>query len=338
MTAVLTTRTAKTNDSTPVLFQAAFADLLGDGTKLAVAHALFNTLGALIDPASKQDIAAVLSALAGTLAISAAALPLPAGAATDAKLEAVRALLAAPLTITPQRAESLWTDDSGSYFVRVDLGGTISWADLSGNTASAPGTGSRPAAGATVLLSRSSFQATAAATGYGTGDYLDHFVTTDPASGAVLGNFWLNLTTGAKLVSAPASGNISPVAPLPTGAATAAGVAAVVAALGVPLSIANVSSVTYNTVAASVAAQVLGNTGAAGDYLGELLVVPASTSPGPISIQDGSGTTITVFAGGSNSISNLVPFGIPLGVKSKSGAWKVTTGAGLSVVATGNFT
>ena len=86
-------------------------------------------------------------------------------------------------------------------------------------------------AGAAVLLSRSLFQAMAGATGYSAGDYLDHVVTADPASGAVLGIFWVNLSAGAKLALAPASGNISPAAPLPTGAATAPAQATVSAGL-----------------------------------------------------------------------------------------------------------
>jgi hypothetical protein len=45
-----------------------------------------------------------------------------------------------------------------------------------------------------------------------------------------------------------------------------------------------------------------------------------------------------VFAGGSSSVSNLVPFFIPLGMLSVSGAWKVTTGADVSVIGIGNFT
>ena len=131
--------------------------------------------------------------------------------------------------------------------------------------------------------------------------------------------------------------------PLPTGAATAAGVAALVTALGSPVQAGatvpvRVAAVGYATVAASASAQVLGTTGAIGDYLAELLVVPTSTSPGAISVQDGTGTTLSVFVGGSSSISNLVPFTIPLGIASKIGAWKVTTGSGLAVVATGTFT
>lgn len=94
----------------------------------------------------------------------------------------------------------------------------------------------------------------------------------------------------------------------------------------------------YETVAASQTDQALGATGAAGDYLSGLLVVPATTSPGAVSIKDGAGSAITVFTGGATSVSNLVPFFIPLGLVSLSGAWKVTTGANASVIGVGDFT
>jgi len=94
----------------------------------------------------------------------------------------------------------------------------------------------------------------------------------------------------------------------------------------------------YETVAASATDQVLGATGATGDYLSGLLVIPATTSPGAVSIKDGSGSAITVFTGGATSVSNLVPFFVPLGIKSASGAWKVTTGANVSVIGVGDFT
>lgn len=93
----------------------------------------------------------------------------------------------------------------------------------------------------------------------------------------------------------------------------------------------------YETVAASQTAQVLGPTGATGDYLAGILVIPATTSPGNVLILDNA-TSITVFAGGASSVSNLVPFMIPLGIFSVSGAWKVTTGANVSVIGIGNFT
>lgn len=93
----------------------------------------------------------------------------------------------------------------------------------------------------------------------------------------------------------------------------------------------------YETVAASQTEQVLGTTGAEGDELVHLLAVPASTSPGAIAIIDGA-ASITVFAGGPDSLSNLVPFNIFLNLKAKTGPWKITTGADLSVIAAGNFT
>jgi hypothetical protein len=93
----------------------------------------------------------------------------------------------------------------------------------------------------------------------------------------------------------------------------------------------------YETVAASQSDQALGATGAAGDDLDGLLVVPATTSPGAVSIKDGGGSAITVFPGGATSVVDLKPFFIPLRLRSLAGAWKVTTGANVSVVAVGNF-
>lgn len=93
----------------------------------------------------------------------------------------------------------------------------------------------------------------------------------------------------------------------------------------------------YETVAASQTAQVLGPTGATGDYISGILVVPASTSPGNVLLLDNA-TSITVFAGGASSLSNLVPFFIPLGMISVSGAWKITTGASVSCIGIGDFT
>jgi hypothetical protein len=95
---------------------------------------------------------------------------------------------------------------------------------------------------------------------------------------------------------------------------------------------------TYNTVAASQTAQALtgGGGGATGDYLSHCTVLPTSTSPGVVTIKDNS-TTIYAFPGGSSSISNLVPFTIPVGAKSVSGAWTVTTGANLTAVCVGKF-
>lgn len=93
----------------------------------------------------------------------------------------------------------------------------------------------------------------------------------------------------------------------------------------------------YETVAASQTDQALGGTGATGDYLSAVLIVPATTSPGTVSIKDGSGSAITIFTGGASSVSNLVPFLVPLGLLSTGGAWKITTGANVSVIGIGSF-
>lgn len=104
--------------------------------------------------------------------------------------------------------ETLWTDDSGAYFIRVDTGTAISWKDVSGNPVSAPAAGARPAAGTTAIADRTSYQATASGTGYSTGDLIDKYTILDPGTGVVIGSFWLNATASLKLGSAPPSGNL----------------------------------------------------------------------------------------------------------------------------------
>jgi hypothetical protein len=94
----------------------------------------------------------------------------------------------------------------------------------------------------------------------------------------------------------------------------------------------------YEAVAASQTDQVLGADGAIGDVLSSMLVTPATTSPGAISIKDGGGSSMTIFAGGSSSVADLKPFTIFINLTSVNGAWKVTTGTNVSLVASGDFT
>jgi hypothetical protein len=93
----------------------------------------------------------------------------------------------------------------------------------------------------------------------------------------------------------------------------------------------------YETVAASQTAQVLGATGGTGDIIAGILVIPATTSPGNVLLLDNA-TSITVFTGGASSVLTLHPFYIPLGMRSVSGAWKITTGANVSCIGIGDFT
>ena len=92
----------------------------------------------------------------------------------------------------------------------------------------------------------------------------------------------------------------------------------------------------YEEVAASQTAQQLGPVGALGDVLQRLVVAVTAAATSTVSIIDG------------NVSMAIVPANTPVGVYSiKIGArakvtttpgWKITTGAGVSVVAVGRFT
>lgn len=90
----------------------------------------------------------------------------------------------------------------------------------------------------------------------------------------------------------------------------------------------------YEAVAASQTAQVLGVNGEKGDYLDHVLVLVATAATGTVSILDG-GTTIAVFPNSPGG--GIGSYDIPIKAKSVNGAWKITTGAGSSVLATGKF-
>lgn len=91
----------------------------------------------------------------------------------------------------------------------------------------------------------------------------------------------------------------------------------------------------YEAVAASQTAQVLGSTGAIGDYLARLIIFPATTAPGAVTLLDNA-TTVFAYAGGS--AATVEPITIDLGIDSVSGAFKITTGASVSALAIGTFT
>ena len=94
----------------------------------------------------------------------------------------------------------------------------------------------------------------------------------------------------------------------------------------------------YEPVAASQTNQVMGATGAVGDYLAGVIIIPSSTSPGAVTIKDGANAAITVFAGGAASINNLRTIVVPLGMYSTNGAWQITTGANETAIGVGKFT
>lgn len=105
--------------------------------------------------------------------------------------------------------------------------------------------------------------------------------------------------------------------------------------------IGHVGGTDYETVVASASDQIMGASGALSDFLAGVLIIPATTSPGAVTIKDGNGAAITIFAGGTNSVTNLVPFFVPLGVKcvnATTAGWKITTGAAVTAIGVGDFT
>ena len=94
----------------------------------------------------------------------------------------------------------------------------------------------------------------------------------------------------------------------------------------------------YEHVAASQSAQVLGATGAKGDYLHRLICTVTTSATGNVLIVDGSGTGIlthTVLPASAGTGINV--YNIEVNAVSADGAWKVTTGAGVEVMAVGIF-
>jgi len=89
----------------------------------------------------------------------------------------------------------------------------------------------------------------------------------------------------------------------------------------------------YETVAASQTAQVLGGTGAVGDYLHRIVVTVTTTGTSTLSVLDNSTTVLTMAANTPVGVYSL-----EINAASASGPWKITTGAGVTVMAIGFFT
>jgi len=97
--------------------------------------------------------------------------------------------------------------------------------------------------------------------------------------------------------------------------------------------IANPYRYQYETVAVSQTAQVLGGTGAIGDYVHRLIINTITVATAGVTLIDGS-TSIVIQTAASAVIGVQ---SIEINTASLTGAWKVTTGAGATVVAVGIF-
>ena len=90
----------------------------------------------------------------------------------------------------------------------------------------------------------------------------------------------------------------------------------------------------YVPVAAGQTAAVVSQR--AGDVLQRLILIPENVSPGDVSIVDGS-TSIKVFDGGTNALTEKRPIVIEIGAKATGAGWKITTGADVAAIAVGYF-
>ena len=90
----------------------------------------------------------------------------------------------------------------------------------------------------------------------------------------------------------------------------------------------------YETVAASQTAQVLGGTGAAGDYLHRLIISVITVATASVTIIDGA-TSIVVLTGAAGLVPGV--YSVEVNLAAVTGPWKVTTGAGATVIGVGVF-
>ena len=96
----------------------------------------------------------------------------------------------------------------------------------------------------------------------------------------------------------------------------------------------------YQAVAASQSDKILGtsaavtNANAVGDYLDTLVATVTVVATSAASVKDAGGTAIPIVPAGATT----GVYTVRLMCLSRGGAWNVTTGAGVTVVATGLFT
>lgn len=92
----------------------------------------------------------------------------------------------------------------------------------------------------------------------------------------------------------------------------------------------------YKTVAASQTDAVLGVAGTPkGDYLHRLIITVATAATGTVSIKDGGGSAILILPNSPGG--GIGVYVVDVQAISSAGPWKVTTGAGSTVLAIGRF-
>lgn len=93
----------------------------------------------------------------------------------------------------------------------------------------------------------------------------------------------------------------------------------------------------YRSVAASQTDSLLGTSGRKGDILERLIINVNTAATSTVSIKDGSGSAISVMS----ATTPVGTYSIEIGARctdATTPGWRVTTGAGVSVIAVGQFT
>ena len=90
----------------------------------------------------------------------------------------------------------------------------------------------------------------------------------------------------------------------------------------------------YETVAASQTTQMLGGSGAAGDYLHRLIVTVNIALTSTVTLTDG---VVSIPIVPANIGTGVGVLNVEVNAASLVSGWKVTTGAGVTVVAVGLF-
>jgi len=89
----------------------------------------------------------------------------------------------------------------------------------------------------------------------------------------------------------------------------------------------------YETIAASQTDYVLGTAGAVGDFLARLVLNVITVAQAGVTITDGT-TAIVIQTAASARLGAQT---VELGLRAKTGPWKVTTGSGVTAIAVGQF-
>ena len=97
---------------------------------------------------------------------------------------------------------------------------------------------------------------------------------------------------------------------------------------------AKLSPMDFETVAASQTAQIIGSRGAIGDFVHSVVITSNTAATATVTLLDGA-VEIPLLVG--SATTPLGVFTVILDAASTTGPWKVTTGAGATVVVTGLF-